>query len=139
MSDVHDLASTYLHLGPDGTSVPLAVDDRFWIDLGEGRFDHLGPGRLVSHGVSTEDWPVWEMHPAGEEVVCLLSGAIDFVTFVDGTERITTMDRAGSFVVVPRGTWHTARVRKTAALLFITAGDGTDHRPVAEGGGFPGA
>jgi len=26
----------------------------------------------------TEDWDHWEMHPAGDELIVLLSGSIDF-------------------------------------------------------------
>lgn len=120
---------TYLHLGPDGTAVPLAVDDTFWEKLGSGGFDHLGPGRLVSTYEFSADWTGWERHPAGEEVVVLLSGALDFVLEADGGERTIALSQPGQFLLVPRGVWHTANVADSATALFITPGDGTEHRP----------
>ncbi|WP_426165316.1 cupin domain-containing protein [Pseudoduganella sp. R-32] len=120
---------TYLHLGPDGTSVPLEVNESFWQDLTSGAFAHLGPGRLVSTYDFSEDWASWEQHPAGEEVVALISGAIQFVLEVDGGERKVELDQPGQFLIVPRGTWHTANIARQAKVLFITPGEGTSHRP----------
>ncbi|WP_342117919.1 cupin domain-containing protein [Pseudoduganella sp. OTU4001] len=122
---------TYLHLGPEGTSVPLAVNESFWEKLSTGGFDHLGPGRLVSTYDFAADWPSWEMHPAGEEVVVLISGALEFVLEVDGGERKVPLAEPGQFLLVPRGVWHTANVAREAKVLFITPGEGTGHRPRA--------
>ena len=36
---------------------------------------------------------------------------------------------AGEYAINPPGTWHTADVEASATALFITAGEGTDHRP----------
>lgn len=120
---------TYLHLGPEGTSVPLEVNESFWQNLTSGGFAHLGPGRLVSTYDFSEDWTSWEQHPAGEEVVVLISGALEFVVEVDGGERKVRLDQAGQFLLVPRGAWHTANVDREAKVLFITPGEGTGHRP----------
>ena len=35
----------------------------------------------------------------------------------------------GQFALVPKGTWHTAKVHETSRAVFITAGEGTEHRP----------
>lgn len=117
---------TYLHLGPEGTAVPLEVDNSFWEKLTTGGFDHLGPGRLVSTYDFTEDWKSWEQHPAGEEVVILISGEIEFVL---EPEQKTTLSKPGQFLLVPRGAWHTANVERHAKVLFITPGEGTELRP----------
>lgn len=37
-------------------------------------------------------------------------------------------DLASTFVVVPRGTWHTAKVHAATTMLFITPGEGTENR-----------
>ena len=37
-------------------------------------------------------------------------------------------DAPGDYVIVPRGTRHTARIRKPARMLFITPGEGTETR-----------
>jgi len=116
---------TYLHLGPEGTAVPLEVNESFWQKLTTGGFDHLGPGRLVSTYDFTADWESWEQHPAGEEVVILISGEIEFVLEPD---RKIKLSRPGQFLLVPRGAWHTANIAQQAKVLFITPGEGTDHR-----------
>ena len=35
---------------------------------------------------------------------------------------------SGAEAVVPRGTWHTARVRLPTSMWFITPGEGTENR-----------
>ena len=52
------------------------------------------------------------MHPAGEEVVYLLSGAIDLVLDGADGERIVPL-RDGEAYIVPRGTWHRAVVPRS--------------------------
>ena len=123
------LETTYVHLGPDGQAVPLEVNEKFWENLGSGHFDHLGAGRLVSQMTFTENWATWEMHPQGEEIVCLLSGAMALILLQENAERTVSLTSPGSFVIVPRGTWHTANVLTPGTMLFITPGDGTEHRP----------
>jgi len=123
------LDTTWIHLGPDGTSVPLPVTEKIWEELGAGEQGQFANGRLVSQIAFDADWPAWEMHPAGEEVVCLLSGAVDLVLDGEGGRRTVSLRRPGSFVIVPRGTWHTADVHGASTMLFITPGDGTQHRP----------
>lgn len=64
----------------------------------------------------------------GDEIVCLNEGAVTFVLEQDGAHRELHIDRIGEFVIVPQGTWHTARVGEPSRMLFITAGEGTQHR-----------
>jgi mannose-6-phosphate isomerase-like protein (cupin superfamily) len=109
----------------------LAVDEEFWGKLTSGGFDHLGPGRLFSAYDFNEDWASWERHPAGEEVVVLLSGVLEFVLELDGAERSVQLSQSGQFLLVPRGAWHTVNVVQEARALFITPGEGTEHRPRA--------
>lgn len=125
----YQATETYLHLGPEGTSVPLDVNETFWEKLTTGSFDHLGPGRLVSTYDFADDWASWERHPAGEEVVILLSGAMEFVLDTDDRQRKVALNQPGQFLLVPRGVWHTANVEQGAKALFITPGEGTGHRP----------
>jgi len=120
---------TYLHLGPEGSAIPLEVNESFWEKLTSGGFEHLGPGRLVSTYDFAEDWASWERHPAGEEVVVLISGAMEFVLETDEGQRKIALNQVGQFLLVPRGVWHTANVAQSAKALFITPGEGTGHRP----------
>jgi len=65
-----------------------------------GTFD----GVVVGAMHMTRD-TAWEMHPAGDECLHLLSGAIDVVVEQGGLSQVVEL-RAGSSCVVPRGHWH---------------------------------
>lgn len=125
----YDAASTYVHLDEDGAGVPMPGGEPFWKALMEGHLPQLEHGRLISQHSFAAPWPSWERHPAGEEVVVLLSGAVDFLLEVEGAERVVSLRQPGDFAVVPRNVWHTARPRQPASMLFITPGQGTEHRP----------
>jgi mannose-6-phosphate isomerase-like protein (cupin superfamily) len=73
------------------------------------------------------DWDIWEMHPAGDEIVCLPSGAIDIVLAETAGERVVALE-AGQTCIVPQGVWHRAVVREPGDTLHITRGEGTQHR-----------
>jgi mannose-6-phosphate isomerase-like protein (cupin superfamily) len=120
-----DLLSTYVCLSPDGSATTLEVTPEFWQTIAE-RAD-LGEGRLVAVFASDRDWPHWEMHPAGEELLLLLSGRMMFV-FEDGAGERTVELTPGRACLVPRGVWHRALVPVASRLLAITHGRGTQHR-----------
>jgi quercetin dioxygenase-like cupin family protein len=70
------------------------------------------------------------MHPNGDEIVALISGAATLILEGShGQHQEVVLNRPGSYAFVPRGTWHTARVREPTTMFFITAGEGTRHRP----------
>jgi mannose-6-phosphate isomerase-like protein (cupin superfamily) len=126
MSDVAlDLARTYVHLRPDGAAEPIAVTPQFWATVGD-RFDD---GYLVTRFTSTADWPHWEVHPEGEELVIMLSGRVDLLLDDERRQRTVPL-RAGQAWINQRGVWHRAIVHEPADMLFITAGKGTRHRPI---------
>lgn len=85
---------------------------------------------LISCFEFTQDWSSWEMHPAGDETVILLSGQALFVLQHEGTEQLLTLEQPGDFVIVPKHTWHSARTSVKTKLLFITPGEGTQHKPL---------
>ena len=128
---VFNLSTTLVHLSPDGSATllpdfswePAAMAEyarRFAAD-GDG-------GRLVMTFAQPETWTSWERHPAGEEVVVLLSGRIDLIQEIDGEIRRVPMT-AGQAAVNPAGVWHTADVHEPGVGLFITPGAGTEHKP----------
>jgi mannose-6-phosphate isomerase-like protein (cupin superfamily) len=82
----------------------------------------------VTGRAAQESWPTWERHPAGEEVVVLLSGRLDLIQRIDGSERRVPM-RPGQAVINPVGVWHTADVYEPGDALFITPGEGSEHEP----------
>jgi len=121
-----DLATTYVQLDDGPQAFAVEVDDEFWQTI--ARRPDLRGGRLVGTYHNAQDWDIWEMHPAGDEVVCLLSGAIDVVLDELDGERVVELE-AGRTCIVPRGVWHRAIVREPGDTLHITRGEGTQHRP----------
>lgn len=86
-------------------------------------------GRLVSQYTFSQSWDSWEMHPAGHEVVICTHGAMVLVQeHPDGRNSETALG-AGEYAINPPGVWHTADVEESATAIFITAGEGTQHRP----------
>jgi len=119
-----DLRTAFIVLDDQGDAIPLTVDEDFWANP-DPRIDS---GRLVSMIRSEADWTTWEMHPAGDELIHLVSGAMVLVIETgSGHQRISMA--AGQTVIVPRGIWHTADVPVAGEALFITPGQDTQHRP----------
>ncbi len=124
MPDPFELNSSYVHLTDGGQAEVIPVTKDFWPEViaGKRRLD----GWLVTRMPQERDWPTWEMHPAGHEVLVLLSGAMDLILAgAEGQVRVALA--SGSSFVVPPGTWHTAKVKEPGELLAITAGQGTCH------------
>ena len=77
-----------------------------------------------------------EIHPDGDELLYLVSGAIDVVVETGGTqdsigeEHVTRVEPGQAFIV-PRGLWHRVEVREPSRLVHITPGPGDGHRPLA--------
>lgn len=126
-----DLATTYVHLGLGATVEVLR--DFSWNEDALRTYEdrHAGDGddgRLVMIGSNDSDWTTWECHPAGDELVVLLSGSATLVQERDdAVQRIEL--RAGDAVVNPRGVWHTLDVHEPTRSLYVTPGRGTEHRP----------
>ncbi len=134
--DTIDLLTNYLLLEPDGTTALLPGGGDFWSQLMSGRPTDAGirqlmgseKGRLLSALSMGADWTNWEMHPAGDEILLMLEGKATFVLELSDGMREVTLS-AGRLLVIPKGVWHTAKVREPSRLLAITAGSGTRHRP----------
>jgi mannose-6-phosphate isomerase-like protein (cupin superfamily) len=124
-----NLASTYLRLRPDSSIEKLPVDG-FWPQLMKGELGDFHHEYLVTTGEYDADWQGWEMHPHGDEIVCLLSGRATLILeATDGSRSELELAQPGSFALVPRGSWHTAKIASASRFFFITAGEGTQHRP----------
>ena len=124
-----DPQQTYVHLAGDGSARCLPGAS-FW-QLPPAELDAFGKGWLISEYSFTQDWPSWEMHPHGDEFVYLLSGAVELV-LERGTEVKTIALEGSGAAVVPRGVWHTARVRLPSRMLHVTRGEATETRPVQD-------
>lgn len=122
-----DLSNTFVVLGPGQTADPVEVTPTIYQDL-VARFEGFKGRTLVARYEFGSDWPSWEVHPQGDEVVVLMSGAAEMIFDERGGKRSVRLSRPGEFVIVPRGTWHTAKISTPTAMLFITPGEGTEHK-----------
>ena len=122
------LLSTYLRLRPD-SSIETLPAEGFWQQLMGGQLGNFHHEYLVTTSPYSANWPSWECHPLGEEIVCLLSGRVTLIQERDGAVHRVELSKAGDFAMNIRGTWHTADVHEESLLLFITAGEGTQVRP----------
>lgn len=132
MADARRLADSFVHLGSGASAVPQPpFDGMAWYEGYGARHDADGPdGRLVSQHTFATSWDSWEMHPVGSEVVICTGGALRLVQeFPDGRSETVTLN-AGEYAINDPGVWHTADVvAAPATAIFITAGEGTQHRP----------
>jgi mannose-6-phosphate isomerase-like protein (cupin superfamily) len=127
MTEAFSLDSTYIHLRPDETAHAVEGGAEFWAGI-EERHD-LEQGRLMGRMGQNADWDHWERHPAGDEILTLLSGELELVLDTGQGEERALM-RPGQTFIVPKGVWHRGIVKAPGELMFITPGAGTEHRPV---------
>ena len=123
------LTSQFVHLGLGASAVvqPAFSGMEWYAGYGSRHSADGKEGRLVSMHTFSEPWASWEMHPSGHEVVVCTAGEITLIQEVDGAEVSTTL-RPGEYAINEPGVWHTADVSQSATALFITAGEGTEHR-----------
>jgi mannose-6-phosphate isomerase-like protein (cupin superfamily) len=120
-----------IHLGRGASAVaePQFTGMDWYDGYDERHRDDLDEGRIVSLFRFEEPWTSWEMHPAGEEVVCCLQGHMTLhQELADGGSESHELG-PGEYAINPRGAWHTADADEPVVALFITAGKGTTHRP----------
>ncbi|HEY3957922.1 MAG TPA: cupin domain-containing protein [Streptosporangiaceae bacterium] len=126
-----DLSQVYVHFGLGGRAEMLP-DFQWTADYLRRYEESHAPdgddGRLAMIGPQNTTWDSWERHPAGDELVVVLSGRSELIQEVDGEQRHLDME-PGRAVINPRGVWHTVNVHEPGTALFITPGRGTQHRP----------
>lgn len=125
-----DLSKTYVHLGLGSRAIP--VPDFEWSPEFLERYSAANEkdgdeGRLLMVGSSDASWTFWERHPAGDEVVVVISGRMTLVQEIDGADRRIVLN-PGQAAINPRGVWHTTDVDEPGDILFVTPGRGTEHR-----------
>jgi mannose-6-phosphate isomerase-like protein (cupin superfamily) len=129
VSTTKAILDTYLHFRDGGRAEAIPLSESFWEELASGAYPQLDQGRLMSAFTFSEAWAMWERHPAGEELVMLLSGAVTVVLEESGVENAIRLTEPGSYVLVPQNVWHTAKTSVPTTMLFLTPGAGTEHRP----------
>ena len=130
MADTHKLNENWIHLGLGAKATALTpfTGMEWYGEYGAAHASDGDEGRLMSMHTFTESWDVWEMHPRGHEVVVCTAGEITLIQQIDGAEKRIQLT-ASEYVINPPGVWHTADVETTATAIFITAGEGTEHKP----------
>src|SRR5262245_34380719 len=125
---VLDLFSTYVHLDQQGAATTLPWMPDFWRRLSVDKSDRIVGAR---HGLEARDFhpDEQEMHPHGDELLLLLSGALDVILDLSEGQRTIPL-AAGGACLVPRGVWHRLAMRQPSDLVFITPPEGTRLRPV---------
>lgn len=119
----NDLRDIRYILTPSSDGILRPVTSDFYEGLAE--FGDFRGHALIQRFDFETPWPTWEVHPEGDEFVYLLSGDTDFLLRIEGADQTVRVDTPGQFVVVPRGTWHTARPHAPTSMLFVTPGAGT--------------
>ena len=120
-----------IHLGRGARAVeePQFTGPEWYEAYGERHADDLDEGRIVSLFRFQEPWTSWEMHPAGDEVVCCLQGQMTLhQDLPNGTKQSHELG-AGEYAINPAGAWHTADADGPVVALFITGGKDTTHKP----------
>jgi len=69
-----------------------------------------------------------ELHPDGDELLYVISGAIRVSCEYSPNEHTDLI--AGEATVVPKGEWHKVSLLEPTRLLHITPGPNGDHRPL---------
>lgn len=130
MTKTPSLSSQFVHLGLGASAVvqPAFTGMEWYAEYGARHGAEGKEGRLVSMHTFSEPWESWEMHPSGHEVVVCTAGEITLIQEVEGREERVTLTQ-GEYAINEPGVWHTADVSESATALFITAGEGTEHRP----------
>jgi mannose-6-phosphate isomerase-like protein (cupin superfamily) len=69
-----------------------------------------------------------EVHPDGDEILCVLSGRIRVTC--DSAPDAPLELGPGDACIVPKGEWHQVHVVEPARFLHVTPGPNGDHRPL---------
>lgn len=128
---VRKLEKFPLHLGLGATAIPqpeFSGGTDWYLAYGDRHDGDGAEGRLVAMHRFTENWPSWEMHPAGDEVVVCISGQMVLHQEFPDQRTATVTLGPGEYAINPPGVWHTADIDREATALFITSGLGTEHR-----------
>lgn len=73
----------------------------------------------------------WERHPAGEELLQILSGKTNITILADEGPIHISADE-GSVVTIPKGLWHSQCTQTEVTLLFATPAAGSEHSTKAD-------
>jgi len=126
-----NILNTFAVLRPDLQVDTVELTPSLYADI-DTKYNLFKQHNLISAFSFNSNWDVWEMHPAGEEVVMLLSGTCELLLRINDMDKQIVLNKLGDYAVVPKDTWHTARTNTDTQLLFITPGEGTVNQPTPD-------
>jgi len=128
-SAAHDLKEDCIYLARDGTMQSHAKTAEFFRNSGNS--PELTDGRTLAlyyvncpHDVH---YPVWEMHPEGDELLILASGSLSVELGEGKMERTAPLPPQAAFIV-RAGIWHRLIVHEPSVLIAITQRHNTVHK-----------
>ena len=127
-----NLKSTFAVIKPDLSVEAIPVTDNIYQIL-DAQFNQFKSHSLVAMHVFESNWETWERHPAGDEIVVLMSGSAKLVLRRDFGDETIVLNHSGAFTIVPRNIWHTALISEKTSLLFITPGENTENHSSPKG------
>jgi len=105
-----------VHMRPSGNASVLQGDFKAQLPgLPEGHL--LGVFQIASPDDLHSD--IWEMHPAGDEVLLMLTAELG-VEYCAGSCRGTAALESGRGVVMPKSVWHRLLVRQPGLLMVLS-------------------
>ena len=123
-----DLQENCIYMARDGNMRSHAKTAEFFRTSGRS-LEFMDGRTLALHCVSSPEdvhYPVWEMHPAGDELLILVSGSLS-VDLRDGqTERAVPLPPRAAFIV-RAGIWHRLVVHEPSLLIAVTRRHNTVH------------
>lgn len=127
---MYKLDQTFAVLKPDLAIDAVPVSPTLYREL-DANYNQFAGHVLISEHEFSAAWTVWERHPAGDEMVVLLSGSATIEIETTDGNRIVTLSEPGAYAIIPRGCWHTAIAAEPTRMLFVTPGEGTENRSIA--------
>ena len=122
-----NLKTTFVIVNAEKSADTLPVTDTVCSEMDEKVGDFAGHSLVASFSFD-DDWPTWEIHPHGDEVVRLMSGDATMILDTAEGEQRVRLNQPGAFVIVPQATWHMAKVHAPTTMLFVTPGQDTENR-----------
>jgi len=124
-----DLSRTFVHLGNHGDAEPVELTPSFWRESSSGALYDRLVGTFDFKSSEDLHSATQEMHPEGDELLFVVSGAIEVVLQEGDSEGAIPL-AAGQAAIVPRGVWHRLIMREPGKLLFINSRTGMESRDV---------
>ena len=121
------IEETFVVMSPDKQATPETFDALLYHRI-DRTYDGFKGHELIACHQFERDWPTWEIHPHGDEVIVLMSGRATLLLETDAGEDAIELSKAGDVAIVPKDTWHTARISVPTQMLFITPGEDTQNR-----------